>query len=55
MALYRIEWVNCLSIVSAAVYLYRADTGLVQGCQVWPFRGPKNKFCLFLIGGLEFF
>ena len=22
---------------------------LAQGCQVWPFRGPKNNFGLFLV------
>ena len=30
--------------------LNRDGGGGEQGCQVWPFRGKKNKFDLFLIG-----
>ena len=30
-------------------------TYIHQGCQVWSFRGQKNKFGLFLLVGLEIF
>ena len=29
--------------------------GTTQCCQVWPFRGQKNKFDIYLLVGFEIF